>query len=56
VNEVDAKDSSGSTQPHLLPVFRSGCKGFPAKQLRRFFDHGQTVTYIRSAEGLRLFS
>jgi hypothetical protein len=53
---VDAAISFQPAQSLLLLVFRSGCKGFPAKQLRRFFDHGQTVTYIRSAEGLRLFS
>jgi hypothetical protein len=53
---VDAARSSQPARPLLLHRIGSGCKGFPAKQLRRFFDHGQSVTYIRSAEGLRLFS
>jgi hypothetical protein len=53
---VDAARSSQPAQPLLLHIIGSGCKGFPAKQLRRFFDHGQTVTYIRSAEGLRVLS
>ena len=31
-----------------------GCKDWPDKQLRCFFDRGHIVSYIRSAEGVRL--